>query len=136
MEKGYIEMSRRMIDPSVVIKSQIVDDKYRVDLNEILEKHGMVTEYGAKTITLQIYNKEASDENQNSIIIDNDYLGEVVMNGSITLSKISGDLVFIQGLLVQSGILENTYLEISSGSYENGIILEGPNAFDLYVIRV
>lgn len=136
MEKGYIEMSRRMIDPSVVIKSQIVDDKYRVDLNEILEKHGMVTEYGAKTITLQIYNKEAGDENQNSIIIDNDYLGEVVMNGSITLSKISGDLVFIQGLLVQSGILENTYLEISSGSYENGIILEGPNAFDLYVIRV
>ena len=29
-------MARRMIDPQTIIKSQIVDDKYSVDLIEIL----------------------------------------------------------------------------------------------------
>lgn len=129
---------RRMIAPEMIIKSQVVDDKEMVDLNEILEKYG--TEFGdvgdkIKTITLQIYNKLIDDEDQNTLSDDNGAIGSVVVNGSITISKNSDGDVFIQGMLHNEGVFI-IYLEIPSGSYENGISLVGTNDFDLYVIRV
>ena len=130
-------MARRMMSPEIIIKSQIADNKELVYLNEILEKYGTVTFDGqVKTITLQIYNKIASDETQNSLNNDNGYLGNVVMNGSITITKNDGN-IFIQGMLINMN--DNSiisYLEIPGGSYENGIMLDSPNEFDLYVIRV
>lgn len=132
-------MSRRMMSPQVLIKSQIMDDKNQVDLNEILEKYGTVTLSGAKTITLQIYNKEATDVGQNYLYDDSGMIGFVVVNGSITITKHSNGAVFIQGMLLNDfddGVLI-PFLDIPSGSYENGITLEGwESEFDLYVIRV
>lgn len=125
---------RRMIAPEMIIKSQVVDDKYEVDLNEILEKYG-TTVNDSKTITLQIYNKLIDDEDQNTLSDDNGAIGSVVVNGSITISKNSDGDVFIQGMLHNEGVFI-IYLEIPSGSYENGISLVGTNDFDLYVLRV
>src|SRR5690554_733237 len=129
-------MSRRMMSPQEIIKSQIADDKFQVDLNEILEKYGTVTEFDGKVITLQIYNKIASDEAQNTIYNDNDFLMDVVVNGSITISKKTNDDVYIQGMLLDNNFVLTQYLEIPSGSYENGILLQSVYEFDLYVIRV
>lgn len=128
---------RRMMSPEMIIKSQVVDDKEMVDLNEILEKYG--TEFGdvgdkIKTITLQIYNKYAVDEPQNILYHDNDIIGYVVVNGSITIMKTEDDAVFIQGMLHNAGVYID-YLDIPSQSYES-IMLVSPNEFDLYVIRV
>ena len=125
-----------MMSPQEIIKSQIADDKFQVDLNEILEKYGTVTEFDGKVITLQIYNKIASDEAQNTIYNDNDFLMDVVVNGSITISKKTNDDVYIQGMLLDNNFVLTQYLEIPSGSYENGIKINSPTEFDLYVIRV
>lgn len=127
---------RRMIAPETIIKSQIIDDKAQVDLNEILEKYGTDIGFGAKTITLQIYNKYASDENQNAMYNDSDIFVYVAVNGSITISKYDDFRVTIQGMLVDGSYVLKKYAEIQSGSYENGIILSSSNEFDLYVIRV
>lgn len=126
---------RRMVDSQVIIKSKVADDKFEVDLNEIIEKRATANSWGTKTITLQIYNKLAGDEEQNSISIGTS-LGVVFVNGAITITKHSDGLVFIQGMLLDVNRLFTSYLEIESGSYENGIILQSPNEFDLYVIRV
>ena len=128
---------RRMMVPEVIIKSQVVDDKETVDLNEILEKYGAVLWDGTKTITLQIYNKFATDEPQNILSDDNAgiLLGYVVINGSITITKYSDGVVNIQGMLLDNNGLYITFLEIPSQSYES-ILLNSPNEFDLYVIRV
>ena len=95
---------RRMIAPEMIIKSQVVDDKYEVDLNEILEKYGTTVD-NSKTITLQIYNKLIDDEDQNTLSDDNGAIGSVVVNGSITISKNSDGDVFIQGMLHNEGVL-------------------------------
>jgi len=130
-------MARRMIDPQVIIKSQIVDDKESVDLNEILEKYG-TTFYSNKTITLQFYNKLASDEPNNFIYDDSESLGVVAFNGSITVTKDVNSNIFIQGRLLDSSdyLSPLTHLKISSGSYENGIILSSNFEFDVHVIKV
>ena len=126
-----------MMVPEVIIKSQVVDDKNKVYLIEILEKYGVVIYDGeAKTITFQIYNKIASDENKNSIKDDSNNIGFVVINGSITVTKWLSGEVYIQGMLVDINKVHIPYLEIPDGSYENGIELSGIEQFDLYVIRV
>ena len=127
------------MSPQAIIKSQVIDDKFEVDLNEILEKYGMVLDdgYFYKTITLQIYNKVASDEAQNFISYANySVLGNVVVNGSITITKLSLDEVYIQGMLIDNNGVYIPHLEIDSESYEDGILLSSSNEFDLYVIRV
>lgn len=125
---------RRMLNPQMIIKSQIADDKFQVDLNEILEKYGTVINDDTKTITLQIYNKEARDESQNHIEADISIKGSVVVNGSITITKIEDD-VYIQGMLHNEGVFI-PFIEI--GSYENveSVNLSSSSIFDLYVIRV
>ncbi len=125
---------RRMMSPEMIIKSQVLDNKEHVDLNEIIEKYGTALGDGDKIITLQIYNKFAGDESQNILSNDNGMMGYVVVNGSITISKFAGN-VLIQGMLHNEGVFI-PYLEIPSGSYENGVMLTSPNEFDLYVIRV
>lgn len=129
-------MARRMIDPQTIIKSQVVDDKYSVDLYEILEKYG--TEHdGAKTITLQIYNKLASDEPQNYLYNNNIHIGNVITNGSITISKMSNNIYIQGGLLDSSDYVSNIYyLNLQSGSYENGFILSNIYKFDVHVVKV
>lgn len=117
----------------MIIKSQIADDKNQVDLNEILEKYG-TTFVDMKTITLQIYNKIVGDEKLNSLNDDSGFLGSIVVNGSITITKYSY-AVLIQGMLHDDGVFI-PYLELDNGSYENGIILSNSYEFDLYVIRV
>lgn len=136
MEKWGVKMSRRMIDPQVIIKSQVVDDKNKVDLYEILEKYGTVTRW-SKTITVQIYNKFASDEEQNSLNNDNSFLGFVLMNGSIIISKDADtDDVYIQGMILDKSYVLKNYVYVQSGSYENGIRLSSPYPFDVHVIKV
>lgn len=127
---------RRMMPEEMIIKSQVADDKSQVDLNEILEKYGTVTDDGSKTITLQIYNKFASEENQNSLTNKSNSLGSVVINGSITITKHPQDSAFIQGMLLDENNLHIPYLEIEDQNYQDGIILTNPEEFDLYVIRV
>ena len=127
---------RRMMVPEVIIKSQVADDTFSVDLNEIVEKYGTVIDNGYKTITLQIYNKEAADDgSHNELVTDNGYIGFVIVNGTITITKNSDD-VFIQGMLFDTDMFFTQYLYIPSGSYENGITLGSGFEFDLYVIRV
>jgi len=130
-------MARRMISPQMIIKSQIVDDKYIVDLNEILEKYGTLLDDDTKTITLQIYNKEIWEDEANSISTDDGIIGYIVVNGSITISKYDGD-VYIKGMLLSYSDMDFIpYLEIPSGSYENiGIELADVYKFDVHVIRV
>jgi len=127
-----------MIDPQTIIKSQVADDKFQVDLNEIVEKYGTVMPpYGDKTITLQIYNQVASDDNINAIYDDSDTIGYVFINGSITITKNSDGTVYIQGMIwnLSDNLLIN-HIEVPSESYENGILLTSYYAFDLYVIRI
>ena len=129
-------MARRMMSPQTIIKSQVVDDKNLVDLNEILEKHG-TTSADYKTITLQIYNKIVTDESLNMLKNDNDDLGMAAINGSITITKHQDGEVYIRGMLLNDiGNSIIPYFEIESGSYENGITLYNNDEFDLYVIRV
>src|SRR5690554_2400964 len=127
-------MSRRMISPQTIIKSQIVDDKFTVDLYEILEKYGTIHD-GQKTITLQIYNKMASEEGLINLADDSGFIGNVVSNGTITITKAPWAL-YIQGMILDSNNDFIEFLEISEEDYESGIILGGPKEFDIHVIKV
>lgn len=130
-------MSRRMIDPQTIIKSQIVNDKWTVDLHELLEKYGFQDDFGAKHVTLQFYSKYTADDDGMGINTDTSFKGCVVINTAITISNYGG-YVYIRGLLVND--LETMvfipYIEILPGDYENGIILENPKDFDVHVIKV
>lgn len=131
-------MARRMIDPQTIIKSQIVDDKEAVDLNEILEKYGTQGEY-SKSITLQFYSKETADDNDFPIYSDTGVKGYIIANGAITITKLNdNNTVYISGLVV--GSISDMKLLISinidDGDYENGIILESYYPFDVHVIKV
>lgn len=130
-------MSRRMIDPQVIIKSQVVDDKIVVDLNEILEKHGVQLANGSKTVTLQIYSKEVSDDNYMAIDSDTGVKAAIVINTAITITK-NNNTVIIRGLLVDNLNDMNflSYIEILGGDYENGIILSDHYLFDVHVIKI
>lgn len=131
-------MSRRMIDTRTIIKSQIVDDKETVDLNEILEKYGTQDEYGNKFITLQIYSKQADSDVELSINDDTNVKGYIIPNSAITITKNDVNCVYIVGLIV--GDLNNRNLlpciTINDGEYENGIILFDNYHFDVHVIKV
>jgi hypothetical protein len=131
-------MARRMIDPQTIIKSQIADDKYSVDLYEILEKYGVPTSMG-KSVTLQFYSKENADDS--GLSIHSDTLRPicfVVENTAITISTVDGDGVYINGLLVDDVDDMNflKFINISDEDYENGIILMGTYPFDVHVIKV
>ena len=123
-----------MISPQTIIKSQIVDDKFTVDLYEILEKYGTIHD-GQKTITLQIYNKMASEEGLINLADDSGFIGNVVSNGTITITKAPWAL-YIQGMILDSNNDFIEFLEISEEDYESGIILGGPKEFDIHVIKV
>ena len=125
-----------MMSPQVIIKSQVVDDKFSVDLNEILEKYGVKGEYDEKMITLQIYNQGCDDEPL-FITYDNSDIVNVVVNSTITITKFSNGTVYIQGMLFDGNQNYIPFLEIASGNYENGIkLIMSSYMFDLYVIRV
>jgi len=133
-------MARRMIDPQVIIKSQILDDKYSVDLNEIIEKYGVQNELG-KSVTLQIYSKRNADDSGLLIVTDIDTWEPscfVMENTAITISKVDDDGVYITGLLVDNLTDMNLlrFMDISNGDYENGIILMNNYEFDVHVIKV
>jgi len=131
-------MARRMIDPQVIIKSQVADDKESVDLNEILEKYGVPTSMG-KSVTLQFYSKENADDSGMTINTDTiKPICYVVENTAITISKVDGDGVYINGLLVDNLTDMNLlkFINISDGDYENGIILSSTYPFDVHVIKV
>lgn len=135
-------MSRRMIDQKTIIKSQIVDDKWRVDLNEIVEKYGWQDIVGGmylKSVTIQFYAKQAMEDDDMQISSDTGNKGAIVTNTAITISKdIDDGWVYIRGLLVDDLYSMNfmTIIYIEPGDYENGIILQNPYEFDVYVIKV
>jgi|SRR5690554_1917080 len=130
-------MSRRMIDPQVIIKSQVVDDGVTVDLNEILEKYGF--ELGnSKSVTLQFYNQETEEDDIMIISCDTGEKGSIVANTAVTISKNPNGDVFIRGLLVDNLTNMNLikYVKIPNGDYENGIMLLNTYEFDVHVIKV
>ena len=126
-----------MIDPQVIIKSQVVDDKELVDLHEILEKYGVPTALG-KSVTLQFYSQEVEEDDTMIISDDTSDRCSVVPNTAITISKNTDGDVFIRGLLVDdlSDMNLIPYIEISNGDYEDGIILGNNYKFDVHVIKV
>ena len=131
-------MARRMIDPQTIIKSQVVNDKSEVDLNEILEKYGTQL-YDSKSVTLQFYSKENADDS--GLAINTDTIKPicwVVENTAITISKVDYDGVYITGSLVDNSTDMNLlrFINISDGDYENGIILASNYEFDVHVIKV
>ncbi len=131
-------MSRRMIDPQTIIKSQIADDKFVVDLNEILEKYGVETEYTIKSVTLQFYSKANLDDSGNWIYSDSGNKGFLIANTAITISKDTVNDVYILGMIVDNLTNMNLqhFIQIDSGDYENGIILQDTYEFDVHVIKV
>lgn len=126
------------MDPQTIIKSQIVDDKELVDLNEILEKYGTDYESGNKSITLQIYSKEALDDGGTpQIVTDTSYPGYVLTNTAITITKfLDDDDIYIRGVLADNTMNLKNFIHIPAGEYENGIILSDAYPFDVHVIKV
>lgn len=129
-----------MIDPQTIIKSQIANDKYSVNLNEILEKYGTQNEEDcSKSITLQFYSKEVADDSSLQISSDTDIEGYIIPNGAITITKRPDDnLVWISGLIVDdmTDMQLLRYIEIRDGDCENGIIVQSDLRFDVHVIKV
>lgn len=126
-----------MIDPQVIIKSQIVNDKIFVDLNEVLEKYG--TDSGwTKNITLQFYNQQTGDDDDMIIEIDAESKGAIIPNTTITISKDDSGDVYIRGSLVDNLYDMNflPFVLIENGEYENGITVINPYEFDIHVIKV